>query len=99
MCPLACVSVCMLMTADKAHASEISLAVWPLGGEKHGCSDIEEALMLQSLLFDSIQLSHYPASLPPSQSELIPQTTITEGNLEVGPVPVPMFIIEMPLSF
>lgn len=55
--------------------------------------------MLQSLLFDSIQLSHYPASLPPSQSELIPQTTITEGNLEVGPVPVPVFIIEMPLSF
>lgn len=35
-----------------------------------------------------------PASMPPSQSELIPLTVTTKGNLELGPVPVWMFIME-----
>lgn len=81
-----CVFASMLMTADEAHASEISLVVWPLGNNE-GCSDREEGLMLQS---HSIQLSQSCSFA--SQSEW---TMMTKGNLEVGLVSVSVVIMEM----
>lgn len=76
----------MLMAADKAHASEISPAVWPFGGRavgrgwKYDCSEIEEAL--NALI--SVQLSQHCAPLQRSQTTVIPQRTTTKNTESAG---------------